>query len=213
MDHTPGQRQWSDLDKWRLYHRDKRWTDKEVEATMARCREMQERYGPAHRKLAVAIAREKQIPLASHDDTTKDDIAAAAGEGIRIAEFPTTLAAAQEAEKREMTTIMGAPNAVRGRSHSGNISASELAEQKLLNGLSSDYVPTSLLQAVFYLADKLQKPLYQTVAMATCNISEVLGMKDRGELAPGKRADMLQVSMLDDLPVLKRVWKKGRQIA
>jgi alpha-D-ribose 1-methylphosphonate 5-triphosphate diphosphatase len=213
MDHTPGQRQWSDLDKWRLYHRDKQWTDKEVEATMANCREMQKRYGPANRKLAVAIAREKQIPLASHDDTTKEDIAAAAGEGIRIAEFPTTLAAAQEAEKREMATIMGAPNAVRGRSHSGNISASELAEKKLLNGLSSDYVPTSLLQAVFYLADKLQKPLHQTVAMATCNISEILGMKDRGELAPGKRADMLQVSMLDHLPVLKRVWKKGRQIA
>jgi alpha-D-ribose 1-methylphosphonate 5-triphosphate diphosphatase len=112
-----------------------------------------------------------------------------------------------------MTTIMGAPNAVRGGSHSGNISASALVERDLLDGLSSDYVPSSLLHAAFCLAQKLEKPLHHTVALISCNIAEMVGFSDRGELAPGKRADMLQVAMVDDLPVLRKVWKKGVQIA
>ena len=213
MDHTPGQRQWADLDKWRLYNRDKRWTDDEAEAVVKERQTMQKHYATKHRQLAVSIAREKNIPLASHDDTTEYDVTTAAGEGINISEFPTTLEAAQLAKKHNMTTIMGAPNAVRGGSHSGNISASALAEVELLDGLSSDYVPSSLLHAAFFLAEKLRKPLHKTMALVSCNIAEMVGFSDRGELAPGKRADMLQVAMVDGLPVLRKVWKKGVQIA
>ncbi len=213
MDHTPGQRQWSDLEKWRLYHRDKRWTDEEAESVIKERKTMQKLYAEKHRKLAVTLAHEKKVPLASHDDTTVDDVATAVEEGIDIAEFPTTLAAAEQAKKHEIATIMGAPNAVRGASHSGNISAQELVENDLLDGLSSDYVPSSLLHAAFYLAAEHQKPLHQTVALVSCKIADIVGLDDRGELSAGKRADMLQVSMFDGLPVLKKVWKLGRQIA
>ena len=213
MDHTPGQRQWSDLDKWRLYNRDKRWTDEEAEAVVKERQHMQKNYAVKHRELAVSLAHESNIPLASHDDTTEHDVTTAAEEGINISEFPTTIEAAQLAKNRNMTTVMGAPNAVRGGSHSGNISASALAEKNLLDGLSSDYVPSSLLHAAFCLTQKLEKPLNFTVALISCNIAEMVGFSDRGELTTGKRADMLQVAMVDDLPVLKRVWKKGVQIA
>ena len=213
MDHTPGQRQWSDLEKWRLYHRDKRWTDEEAESVISERKTMQKLYGEKHRQLAVALAHEKGIPLASHDDTSVDDVVTAVQEGIDIAEFPTTMAAAEHAKKHNMTTIMGAPNAVRGTSHSGNVSTAELIASDLLDGLSSDYVPASLLHAAFSLAEQQQKPLFQTVGMVSCNIADIVGFADRGELAAGKRADMLQVSMFDGLPVLKKVWRQGRQIA
>lgn len=213
MDHTPGQRQWSDLDKWQLYHRGKRWTAEEADAVVLERQSMQRQYAAKHRRLAVALAHEHGIPLASHDDTTENDVTVAAEEGIKISEFPTTLAAAEKAKTCKMSTIMGAPNAVCGGSHSGNISASALVENDLLDGLSSDYVPSSLLHAAFYLAETLKKPLHYTVALITYNIAEMVGFTDRGELARGKRADMLQVAMVDDLPVLRKVWKNGAQIA
>ncbi|OPL15552.1 MAG: hypothetical protein AVO39_07585 [delta proteobacterium MLS_D] len=212
MDHTPGQRQWSNLEKWRLYHRDKGWTEKEALSMIRELQAMQKMCAGKHRRLAVALAHEKYIPLASHDDTTVEDVATAVAEGIAIAEFPTTLAAAEKAKEYQMATIIGAPNAVRGGSHSGNISALELVENDLLDGLSSDYVPSSLLHAAFYLAEQRQKPLPQTVGLVSCNIADIVGLADRGELAAGKRADMLQVRMFDGLPVLKKVWRQGRQI-
>jgi alpha-D-ribose 1-methylphosphonate 5-triphosphate diphosphatase len=213
MDHTPGQRQWADLEKWRLYHRDKLWSDDEAETIRQEHQQMQERYSAQHRKLAISVAAEKNIPLASHDDTSPADIQTALAEGISISEFPTTLAAAHEAKNHGMRTIMGAPNAVRGVSHSGNISAVALAQHDLLDGLSSDYVPSSLLHAAFSLAEKLQKPLHQAVNMVTVNIAEMTGFSDRGELAPGKRADMVQVKLVDGIPLPRKVWKKGMRIA
>jgi len=213
MDHTPGQRQWSDLDKWRLYHRDKRWTEKESEAVLTERQSMQKRYAGSHRRLAVDLAKVRGMPLASHDDTSVSDVRQSATDGIDISEFPTTSEAAREARRQEMVTIMGAPNAVRGTSHSGNISAEMLAKADLLDGLSSDYVPASLLQAAFILAGKLDRPLPQTVALISCNIADMLGMKDRGELVPGKRADMVQVAIIDELPVIKRVFRQGSQIS
>jgi alpha-D-ribose 1-methylphosphonate 5-triphosphate diphosphatase len=213
MDHTPGQRQWTDLSKWRQYHRDKRWTEQEAAAILAERTDMQGRYGEKHRKIAIAIAQMRNIPLASHDDTTVDDVTQAAEEGIGIAEFPTTEIAAEKAREKGLTTIMGAPNAIRGISHSGNVCASVLAEKHLLDGLSSDYVPSSLLYAAFHLADTLRVPLNQTVAMVSAVIADTVGLSDRGELKKGKKADMLQVTLVDKLPVVKKVWKRGVQVS
>jgi alpha-D-ribose 1-methylphosphonate 5-triphosphate diphosphatase len=212
MDHTPGQRQWTDLCKWRLYHRDKRWTEHEAAAILAERIDMQILYGEKHRKIAVAFAHERGIPLASHDDTTEDDVTYAAEEGIGIAEFPTTETAAKKAREKGLTTIMGAPNALRGISHSGNVCATLLAEKGLLNGLSSDYFPASLLHAAFHLTDTLHIPLYETVAMVSAVIADTVGLSDRGELKLGKNGDMLQVSLIDSLPLVKKVWRRGVQV-
>lgn len=213
MDHTPGQRQWRDLNKWRRYHRDKKWSDEEAAAILSDLNEMQERYGAKHRLIATSFAKEHNIPLASHDDTTVQDAVSAAAEGVSIAEFPTTIEAAAKANELGMKTIMGAPNALRGTSHSGNISARILAENNLLDGLSSDYVPNSLLHSAFHLADNLHLPLQDTVAMVTANVADMVGLEDRGEITPGKAADLLQVQVVDELPVIKKVWKCGIGVA
>ena len=212
MDHTPGQRQWTDLGKWRQYHRDKQWTDREAAAVLAERIDLQDRYGEKNRKIAVSFAKARNIPLASHDDTTVDNVRQASEEGIAIAEFPTTEAAAEKAVEKGLTTIMGAPNAIRGVSHSGNVCASLLAEKRLLDGLSSDYVPSSLLYAAFHLAGSLSIPLNETVAMVSAVIADTVGLADRGELKPGKNGDMLRVTLVDNLPVVKKVWKRGVQV-
>lgn len=213
MDHTPGQRQWRDLAKWRLYHRGKQWTDEDARHILSELKEMQKLHGPKNRNCAVSFARERHIPLASHDDTTRKDAREAAAEGINIAEFPTTLEAAETAAELGMKTIMGAPNAVRGGSHSGNIPAEDLARRELLDGLSSDYVPNSLLHSAFHLSQTLDIPLTKTVAMVSSNIAEMVGLDDRGQIAEGKLADLVQVKIVGDLPVVRKVWKEGKQIS
>ena len=213
MDHTPGQRQWSDLNRWRQYHRDKRWTDEDAASICEELVGKQKLYAAKHRKAAVAYAHQRNIPLASHDDTTVGDAESAAKEHIRIAEFPTTLEAAARAKELGMMTIMGAPNAIRGISHSGNITAASLAKDNLLDGLSSDYVPNSSLHAAFHLAETLGIPLHKTVAMASASIADMVGLTDRGEMVPGKIADMLQVRMVGTLPVIRKVWKRGVLVA
>ncbi|MFZ3047491.1 MAG: alpha-D-ribose 1-methylphosphonate 5-triphosphate diphosphatase [Desulfatirhabdiaceae bacterium] len=212
MDHTPGQRQWTDLEKWRLYHRDKKWTDPEAERIRLGCLDMQRIYGKKNRVIAVQFARNRKIPLASHDDTTAIDAVSAAADGIAISEFPTTLIAAEAARSHGMRIVMGAPNVVRGGSHSGNISAGELAKQALLDGLSSDYVPVSLLHSAFYLSNVLSIPLPKTVAMISANVADMTGLDDRGEIAVGKRADLIRVTWIDDLPVVRKVWREGQPI-
>ena len=212
MDHTPGQRQWSNLDDWRNFHRDKKWTDDEARVILENLLELQNRFADKHRKIAVEFARERNIPLASHDDTTAADCRQAAKEGVSISEFPTTRNAALAAKEQSMSVIMGAPNAVRGRSHSGNIETLEIAEQGLLDGLSSDYVPSSLLQAAFVIHDRLSIPLPDTIAMVSANIAEMVKMPDRGEIAIGKRADLVRVAVADTIPVVKQVWRHGVRI-
>ena len=213
MDHTPGQRQWSNLEKWQLYHRDKRWTPEQAAEICAERQQMQNMYAHKNRRLAIEYAKSKNIPIASHDDTSVDDVIEGAGAGIAISEFPTTIEAATEAKKRKMKTIMGAPNAIRGISHSGNVSASALAENNLLDGLSSDYVPSSLLHGAFHLSRSLCIPLWQTVAMVSANTAEMVGLVDRGEISRGKRADLLRVKLVDNIPVVKRVWRQGLLVA
>lgn len=212
MDHTPGQRQWADISKWRLYHREKKWTDEEAGAIVRDLVDRQQRYANRNRRLVVALARERQLVLASHDDTTIEDCIGAAEDGVAIAEFPTTLSAARAAHQYGMAVVMGAPNAVRGESHSGNVPTDDVAAARLLDGLSSDYVPASLLHAAFLLADRCDLPLSETIAMVTVNNAEMAGLTDRGEISVGKRADLVRVSVIDSVPVVRQVWRQGRQV-
>ena len=101
---------------------------------------------------------------------------------------------------------------VRGESHSGNVSALALAADGLVDILSSDYMPASLLQAPFVMAQRLGMPLHEALATVTANPARALGLADRGELLPGKRADLLRVRMVDDVPVVVAVWREGRQV-
>jgi alpha-D-ribose 1-methylphosphonate 5-triphosphate diphosphatase len=215
MDHTPGQRQFRDLEKYFLYYSGK--SGRSVTDLEEVARERQ-KVGRAralrNRPQIVEIARARGVTLASHDDTTADEVALAHGDGVAIAEFPTTIEAAAASRAAGMATVMGAPNVVRGGSHSGNASARELAEAGHLDILSSDYVPAALLMAAFRLAET---PAVGGFAGAIRLVSkapaEATGLKDRGEIAVGRRADLLRVATHDGEPVVRAVWREGRRVA
>ena len=196
MDHTPGQRQWRDLKSYRRYsERNVRYSDAEFEAMIAQRKADQQAYAIPHRQVIVQASRARQLPLASHDDTLLSDVAMAVEEGVAISEVPTTVAAAQAARDAGMAIIMGGPNMVKGGSHSGNVSAAELAQLDLLDIFSSDYVPSSLLLATFMLGGLEGWTLAKAVRTVTRNPARAIGMSDRGEVAIGQRADILRVRM------------------
>ncbi|CAB3793170.1 alpha-D-ribose 1-methylphosphonate 5-triphosphate diphosphatase [Pararobbsia alpina] len=214
MDHTPGQRQWHDPAQWRRYQeRHGKWTDEQASTMLNELADDQQRYAQAHRAEIVARCRVLGVPLASHDDTTVDHVLEALDEGMVLAEFPTTLAAAQAARDHGIATIMGAPNVVRGGSHSGNVSALELARAGLLDILSSDYVPSSLLTATFELVDKAGWTLSQAVRTVSSAPARAAGLVDRGVIAPGLRADFVRVALQDRLPVPRSTFVAGRRVA
>ena len=213
MDHTPGHRQWRDLSAFRRFHRDKGWSDAEFEQVIAKREMLMQRNSDKHRQVIVAHCRERGIPLASHDDTTDAHVEESAAFGIAISEFPTTLNAAALARRHGMSVVMGAPNLVRGGSHSGNVSAVTLAEAGLLDMLSSDYVPGSLLHAAFLLHERLGIDLPRAVATVSATPAAAIGLSDRGAIEPGKRGDLVRVRLHDGFPVVRSVWRAGDRIS
>jgi len=215
MDHTPGQRQFLDDAQYRTYYKQK-WAidDAELDRFIARQREVAHRYAGPNRKMAAGIARERAVPLASHDDATAEHVAEAADLGVSLAEFPTTPEAACAAHAQNIQVIAGAPNLVRGGSHSGNVSAKHLATDGLVDILSSDYVPYSLIQAAFlmHLDQDVAMPLPQAMATVSRNPARAVGLEDRGEIAPGLAADLVWLHQTGDLPVVRGVWRRGRRI-
>lgn len=213
MDHTPGQRQFADIQMYRRFTRGKNWTDAEFEEHLRDRMRQHARHAGPNRARILAMCRERGIPLASHDDTVPAHVDEAAEDGLTVSEFPTTLAAAERARLRGLAIVMGAPNVVRGGSHSGNVSALELAEVGLLDGLSSDYVPASLLHAAFVLHGRAGVPLPEAVACVTLRPAGMVGLSDRGAVEPGLRADLVRVRVVDDLPVVRAVWRGGVRVS
>ena len=212
MDHTPGQRQWRDLGKYRHYtERNGSYSDADYEALVVALKAHQARYAIPNRAAIVAASHARNKPLASHDDTDVAHIEQAGRERIAISEFPTTVAAAQAARQLGIAIVMGGPNLVKGGSHSGNVSAAELAQLDLLDIFSSDYVPASLLQAAFLLRDTVGWSLPKAINTITRNPARAIGLTDRGELAPGLRADLIRVRMSGDMPIVRGAWHQGER--
>ncbi len=214
MDHTPGQRQWMDIEKFRIYtQRNQRWSDMYLQEVVAERQDMQARNATRNRDGLLALCRERRIPLASHDDTTAEHIDQAVDSGITISEFPTTVRAALAARERGLGIVMGAPNLVRGGSHSGNVSALTLARDDLLDCLSSDYVPHALLHGAFLLRDQAGWALAKAVRAVSATPARVVGLSDRGEIAAGRRADFVRVRETAGVPVPLATWRQGVRIA
>lgn len=214
MDHTPGQRQFVNPEKYRQYYQGKfGLTDEAMDRFMAEQISAASAYGAKNRRDLVALCRAKGLPLASHDDATPDHVAEAAADGMVVAEFPTTHEAAALSRRHGMKVMMGGPNLVRGGSHSGNISARSLAEKGELDIISSDYVPSSMLQSAFLLPKQVPGiTLPQAIAMVSCQPAEAVGLTDRGAIEPGKRADLLRVAVIDDMPVVRCAWRAGKRV-
>jgi alpha-D-ribose 1-methylphosphonate 5-triphosphate diphosphatase len=212
MDHTPGQRQWTDVSKFVQYHKGDHWTPDELDAILAERLDNQARYARAHRAEIIALAQAHGLRIASHDDACEAHILESLADGCAIAEFPITVEAATCARANGMATIMGGPNVVRGGSHSGNVAAIDLARQGLLSGLSSDYVPSSLIQAVFIMVEQGAMDLPQAVACVSANVADMVDLPDRGRLRVGLRADMARVHLSDHAPIVRDVWRQGRRV-
>jgi alpha-D-ribose 1-methylphosphonate 5-triphosphate diphosphatase len=172
---------------------------------------MGEQFGPAH--LAGVVARAKRLGavLASHDDTTVEHVAQSAARGVGFAEFPTTLAAAGACHAHGIPVLMGAPNILRGGSHSGNVAAIDLAGRGLLDILSSDYAPSALLMGAMRLGRETGD-LPGAVALVTANPARAVGLADRGAIAVGLRADLVSLREIDGLSVVTGVWSAGRKV-
>ena len=214
MDHSPGQRQFAKLDKYIQYYKGKlNFSDAEMDHFITKHQINSQKYSDKFRQNIVDICRAKNIPLASHDDATVAHVDEAVLHDMKIAEFPTTVEAAKASHEKGLHVLMGAPNIVRGGSHSGNVAASELAAAGVLDILSSDYYPTSLLDAAFKLVDLDNSyDLPKAIKTVTANPADAVGMDDRGRIQTGKRADLIRVQWKHDHPNIKYVWNKGERV-
>ena len=210
MDHTPGQRQWRDLDKWRTFN-SRRYTREQLDEMIVARRERQRLHASDNRKTLVPMFRERGLPVASHDDTTEEHVLEAEQTGVTISEFPTTLEAAKLAHGKGIKTVMGAPNVVMGGSHSGNVAAVELAREGVLNGLASDYVPNSMIQAAFTLHIEHGFPLHETIGWVSAEPADMVGLVDRGRIAEDLRADLVRVKVFRGTPVVREVYLEGER--
>jgi len=216
MDHTPGARQYVTLEHYIEYYQKKmRFSDAEMAAYIAERGADRDRYADANRKRILALGRSLGLAFASHDDATVDHVDEAVRDGMAIAEFPTTMDAAQACHSAGLAVLMGAPNVVRGKSHNGNISATELAKAGVLDVISSDYVPFAMLYAAFLLPERADNvTLPQSMAMVTKRPAAAANLADRGEIALGKRADLVRVRRRpDDVPVVRGVWRQGNRVS
>ena len=213
MDHTPGQRQFRDLSKLAQYVMGKHsMTQAEFDDHVARLRDLRDTYGDDHEAAAVAEARRFGAVLASHDDTTADHVATSKSYGIGLAEFPTTVEAARACRDHGIKVMMGAPNLIRGGSHSGNVAARELAELGLLDIVSSDYVPAALLASALMLGE-LWGDLPRGIRTVTKAPAEAAALHDRGRIELGARADLIRVAQVGGAPVVRGVWVQGNRVA
>lgn len=212
MDHTPGERQFRDLTQLRKYVMGKHGiSDAEFEEHVSAQKALSARLGPIHEAAAVAAARRYGAVLASHDDTEADHVVRSAEHGAHFAEFPTTVEAARACNAHGIKVMMGGPNLIRGGSHSGNVAAQDLAEADLLDIVSSDYVPSSLLSAALMLGE-IWGDTARGIATVTAAPAAAAGLVDRGRLAPGLRADLIRVTRVGTAGAVRGVWVKGTRV-
>jgi alpha-D-ribose 1-methylphosphonate 5-triphosphate diphosphatase len=216
MDHAPGQRQFQTMEQYELYYKTTRGlTEEQFREFVDRRKGQSATYAKPHRAALVAACRARGIALASHDDATEAHVRESDEDGVSVAEFPTTLDAARASHEAGLGVLMGAPNVVRGKSHSGNIAARDLAQADVLDILSSDYVPFSLVHAPFVLTDEISHyDLPKAIACVTANPARQVGLDDRGRLAVALRGDLVRVSREPaGIPVVRSVWRLGQRVA
>jgi alpha-D-ribose 1-methylphosphonate 5-triphosphate diphosphatase len=170
-------------------------------------------YHQAGRQLVLELTRERQIPLASHDDRTAEEVAQNHRDGIMISEFPVSVEAARAARQSGIHIIAGAANIVRGGSHSGNVAALDLVQAGLVDALASDYVPAAMLEAAFHCVEQGALALPEAIALVSAGPASLAGLADRGQIATNLRADLVRVHLHDTLPVIRAVWRQGERVA
>jgi alpha-D-ribose 1-methylphosphonate 5-triphosphate diphosphatase len=213
MDHSPGVGQYADMAFYRALRRRDGTPDEYIECRIVELQDQRARLRAPNRRALLDRVAGRNVAIASHDDRTEEEVAENARDGIRIAEFPVTMVAAKAATANGMAVIAGAPNIVRGGSHSGNVSAADLVRAGAVDAFASDYVPASLVEAAFLCADRMAVSLPDAVALITDRPARMARLHDRGRLSPGLRADLVRVRVHEGLPVVRQVWRAGERVA
>ena len=196
-----------------LRQKQKQMDDAEVDQRIAELLERRARLREPQRRWLLNRLAHRDLPLASHDDDEIAEVARNAADGIRISEFPVTMAAAQAAREIGVEVIAGAPNIVRGGSHSGNVAAADLIRAGAVDALASDYVPAALVEAAWRSVAETGISLPAAVAMLTDAPARMVRLADRGRLEAGLRADLARVAAIGDLPFVRQVWRAGERVA
>ncbi len=217
MDHAPGQRQFppENIPKYREYYMIKYGlSDDQMDDFIKLQQANSAQYADRFRRGICEVCHDRGIAIASHDDATLAHAQESAELGMQVAEFPTTLEAARASHELGLKVLMGAPNIVRGGSHSGNIAAKDLAKAGVLDILSSDYYPSALVQAAFMVANMEDNAydLARAIRLVTANPAQAANLHDRGLLEVGRRADLVQVNSHSVMPLVERVWSKGKRV-
>jgi alpha-D-ribose 1-methylphosphonate 5-triphosphate diphosphatase len=213
MDHSPGVGQWGDVAQFRAILRRDGLSEAEIDARLEHHRAGRLRWRGRNRRLVLDRMRGRPIAVASHDDRTAEEVADNAADGIRIAEFPVSMEAALAARAQGMEVIAGAPNIVRGGSHSGNVAAADLLRAKAVDAFASDYVPASLLEAAVMATGLAAIALPQAIALVTDRPARMAGLADRGRIAVALSADLVRVRLHEGMPIVRGVWRAGERVA
>jgi alpha-D-ribose 1-methylphosphonate 5-triphosphate diphosphatase len=213
MDHSPGIGQWGDITRFRALLRRDGLTDPEIDAQLEQHRVGRQRWRGPNKRAVLDRMKGRPIALASHDDRTAEEVAENAADGIRIAEFPVSMEAARAARAYGMEIIAGAPNIVRGGSHSGNVAAADLLRARTVDAFASDYVPASLLEAAVLATTITDIALPQAIALVTDRPARMAGLADRGRIAVGLSADLVRVRLHEGMPIVRGVWRCGERVA
>jgi alpha-D-ribose 1-methylphosphonate 5-triphosphate diphosphatase len=209
MDHTPGQGQFKDISAYQdylvqTYRKDKKEAEKIIQRKFDSAKHVMDRI-----KQITLHARQVPIPVASHDDDSPERIDMMHDLGIGISEFPINMDTAKRACKKGLFTVAGAPNLLRGKSQAGSMRALDGIRADAIDCLCSDYSPASLIVAVFQLAQLKEINLHDVVRLVTSHPAKACGLLDRGEIAVGKRADLIAVSQPGNLPQVTDVFVEG----
>jgi alpha-D-ribose 1-methylphosphonate 5-triphosphate diphosphatase len=213
MDHSPGVGQYADIGRYHRMRQAEGFSDGQIDEMVGLMQRKRITYHQAGRQLVLELTRERQIPLASHDDRTAEEVAQNHRDGITISEFPVSLEAARAARQSGIHIIAGAANIVRGGSHSGNVAALDLVRAGLVDALASDYVPAAMLEAAFRCAEQGALALPDAIALVSAGPATLAGLTNRGQIGPNLRADLVRVHLHGTLPVIRAVWRQGERVA
>lgn len=214
MDHSPGVGQYRDIERYRQMrirqmNQSAAQVDKRIDELLGQRAALRDK----QRRWLLERVAHRHLPLASHDDDSAAGVTENAADGIMISEFPVVMEAAEQARKLGVQVIAGAPNIVRGGSHSGNIAASDLVRAGAVDVLASDYVPPAMVEAAWLAAGSGITTLPAAIAMITGNAARMAGFEDRGWIKAGLRADLVQVRPHEGHAVVRRVWRSGERVA
>ena len=214
MDHTPGQGQFRDIEAFvRLNEKRTGASAEELEKHVRTRQAARDAIDTAALDAVIALCHRFDVPMASHDDDSRELVQNWKKKGIRISEFPVNAEALETAHQEKIDTSLGAPNICRGQSLSGNLSARDAIESGYGDIICSDYSPMALLPAVFLLVQEGLKPLHEAVNMVSLNPAQAVGESaERGSLEAGKIADLILVSLENDVPLVRQTFVHGKLV-